>query len=140
MTRKRKCTKAQLAAIDAARDAAFDAYEALKSQFDGVIFKARVLSWSGTEGLVEGLNGEGRYWLYACNIKGAKTWYPETACVFHAKGEVIDAELKVFFGSGALLVSHTLGTLDADRWNSLDQSELAFRVGDDGQLASGFFA
>lgn len=133
-------SKAQSDAIDAARDAAWDAHEALRKRFDGVVFKAHVLWWDGTEGQIEGLNGEGRHWLYACNIKGAKTWYPETACMFHAEGQIIDAEVKVFYGSGCIAVSHTQGTLDADRWDSLDQSKLAFKCDDDGKLVSGLFA
>jgi hypothetical protein len=138
--RPRKLTKSQQATIDAEREANFAAFEAFKARFDGVVFKAEVLYWSGSEGLVRGLNGEGKYWLFACNIRGAKTWYPETACVSHAEGQIIDAELKVFYGSGALIVSHTQGTLDADRWNALDQSRLAFRTDDDGNLVSGLFA
>ena len=140
-----RITKAQMkardAAIDAERESNWTAYEALRARFDGAIFKARVVFWRGSKGTIEGLNGEGRFWLHSCNVKGARTWYPETACMLLKIDDIIDAEIKVFYGpDGCIAVSHTPGTLDVERWASLDKSKLAFKCDDDGALVSGLFA
>lgn len=124
---------------DAQREAEWAAFEAFRDKFKDLVFKAEVLFFDGMEGRIRGLNGEGDHRLYACNIPGAKTWYPETACVYHTKGQIIDAELRIFYGSGALAVSHTPGTLDVEKWSSLDQTKLAFKVGEDGELETGLF-
>lgn len=141
MARKKKFTAAQEAAFDAEREARLVAFEAFRARFDGVIFKARVLWFdaSSGEGSVRGLNGEGTFGLYACNIPGTRTWYPETACVTHAEGQVIDVELKVSYGC-SILVSHTPGTLDKAKWDALDQSKLAFKCNEAGEPVNGLFA
>jgi len=132
-TKRRKLTVKQEAAIDAEREATWLAWEKFSTRFTGLIFKAEVLWFdaSSGEGMIRGCNGEGDWPLYACNIPGAKTWFPGTACTSHAAGQLIDCEIKPFVG-GSIAVSHTPGTLDAARWAALDHSKLAFVVREDG--------
>lgn len=141
MARKRKLTAKQEAAADAERDAEWSAFEAFKARFEGVIFKARVRWFDALsgEGSVSGLADEGSFTLYACNIPGKRTLFPHTACVSHTEGQIIDVELKVFYGC-SILVSHTPGTLDQAKWDALDQSKLAFKCNDAGEAINGLFA
>ncbi len=141
----KRLTKKQKAALETARNAEreanFAAFEAFKAKFDGLVFKAEV-RWfdkSSGEGSVRGLNGEGSWTLYACNIKGTKTWFANTACVHYAKGQIIDAEVKVSYGC-SLLVTHTPGLFDAVKWGLLDQKNLAFKCNEQGEATSGLFA
>jgi hypothetical protein len=142
----KKLTKKQQAArdneISAYQQAKLYQFKALQDRFDGKVFKAEVLWFDklSGEGMVRGLDGEGTFALYACNIKGKRTWYETTACVYHEAGQVIDLEVMVFYSSNALAVSHTQGTFDANKWNSLDQSKLAFKCNEDGQAVNGLFA
>lgn len=109
--------------------------------FNDKVFTAVVVYFSGSEGGVR-LDGAGAALgmlpLYACNIKGAKTWYPETACVSYAEGQTITVRLKVFNGS-LFVVGLTQGALDTERWSRIDKTALAFRCDDDGKAVTGLF-
>ncbi len=74
--------------------------------------------------------------IYACNIKGKKTWYPETACVFYNVGQVVDVEIQ----HERFVCGITPGHLDQAKWNSLDQDRLAFKCNDEGTATCGLFA
>jgi cold shock CspA family protein len=87
------------------------------------------------EGMVRGADGKS-HWVFGCNLIGAKTLFEHTACMYLVEGEAVEFELHD--GCGAVKVSG--GHFDAEKWNSLDQSKLAFKVGFDGQLESGLFA
>lgn len=104
--------------------------------------KARIVS--GGKGSTEMLaQVEGLDWLqpiYACNIVGKRTWYPETACVYYNKGETVDVELDVFHGFKLFVKGITPGHFDEQRWNSLDQSRLAFKCDEHGNAINGLFA
>jgi hypothetical protein len=78
--------------------------------------------------------------IYACNIKGTKTWYPETACVYYETGQVVDVECKVFAGGQVFVCGLTPGYFDADKWARLDQKRLAFKCDDNGNAINGLFA
>jgi len=129
---------AQQEELNAKRIAEWEAFEKYKAQYDGLVFKATVVSGSkgATEFLVRGLNGEGQYWVYACNIKGAKTWYAETACVYLKTGDEVEVKLTVFTDQTFATVL-TKGYFDEEQWNSLDHSTLAFKVSESGELESG---
>lgn len=115
------------------------AYAEFEKKFKGKVFKAKVTWFRGDGGYVEGLNGEGKWWLWACNISGKKTWFPETACVYHEVGTIIDAEVIPSFGN-SLLVCHTPGTLDTEKWNKIKDQGLPFQCDDDGKAITGIFA
>lgn len=87
------------------------------------------------EGSVESLDGEFFGIIYACNIPGKKTWFPETACVYYERGQVVDADITDY----RAIRLFTKGIFDADKWNSLDQDRLAFRCDDDGKAINGLF-
>jgi len=114
------------------------AEERLERDFDGRVFAVSVLSWHGTEGLVN-IPGLGLLPLYACNIKGAKTWYPETACVSYREGQTVDVQLKVFAGGKVFVCGLTPGTLDTEHWDRIKDKPLAFRCDEDGNAISGLF-
>lgn len=73
--------------------------------------------------------------LYASNIKGKKTWYPETACVFYNIGQEFEYEIK----HERFVCGLTQGHFDADKWNSLDQDRLAFKCNEEGETTNGLF-
>lgn len=116
------------------------AEDAFVNQYNGKSFKATVISWSGSEGLVKIHDTDLMLQtLYACNIKGAKTWYPETACVSYAKGQVIDVTLKVYSGGALFVCGDTQGTLDQQRWDRIKDTGLAFRCDEKGKALNGLF-
>jgi hypothetical protein len=73
------------------------------------------------------------YMVYACNLIGRKTWYAETACVYLNEGD------KVTFNLNGDFVVDIPGIFDAEKWNKLDQSKLAFKCNDEGQAINGLF-
>lgn len=73
--------------------------------------------------------------VYACNILGKKTWYPETACIYLEKGQEVSFKHSEACGA----VDVTNGTLDLDKWNKLDQSKLAFKCNEQGRAINGLF-
>jgi hypothetical protein len=115
------------------------AEKTLQREFDGKRFNVEVIDWSGTEGLVN-IPGLGLRTIYACNIKGAKTWYPETACVYYAVGQRVDVVLKVFEGGVVFVCGLTEGTLDEDHWNRIKDKKLAFRCDEQGRAITGLFS
>lgn len=110
-------------------------------EYDGKKFKATVVSWSGSEGLVE-IHGTDLMFqtVYACNIAGKKTWYPETACVYYKVGETVDVEFEAFGDFKLFVCGLTPGHFDAERWDSLDKSRLAFKCDENGNAINGLFA
>ncbi len=111
-----------------------------RDQYDNKEFKATVVYWSGTEGLVK-IHGTDLMLqtIYACNIKGAKTWYPETACVYYTEGQEIDVKLSIMSGFALFIIGLTQGHFDAEHWNRLDHSKLAFRCDESGKALNGLF-
>ncbi len=118
-----------------------EAFEEFRNRMHRKPFKAKVLWFdlSRGVGVVDGLNGEGDYTIYACNIKGKRTWYPETACVFYMKGEEVDVELEIQYGA-TFCIGLTQGYPDNEKWESLDQDRLAFKCDENGKAINGLFA
>ena len=76
--------------------------------------------------------------VYSCNIKGAKTCFPETACMYLEKGDQVTVDLVGDIHQ--IFVNVTSGgRFDAEKWASLDQSKLAFKKNEDGEILSGLF-
>lgn len=97
-----------------------------------------VTYWSGTEGIIK--NNLGTFTVYACNIKGAKTWYSETACMFLKEGETVEFDL---VDMGDFLTPNKVRSnvyFDAKKWASLDQGKLTFKLDESGEPISGLFA
>lgn len=76
--------------------------------------------------------------IYACNIKGKKTWYPETACVYYEPGQKITVDVK-WDSHATFVIGITKGILDKDRWDSMDQNKLAFKCNAKGEATNGLF-
>ena len=76
--------------------------------------------------------------IFACNISGKKTLFPETASVYYSEGQKIQVELS-FYGNTIFVIGLTNGDIDTEKWNSLDQKNLSFKVNNDG-TTSGLFA
>jgi hypothetical protein len=110
------------------------------TQYNGKEFKATVVVWSGTEGLVK-IHGADLMLqtIYACNIAGKRTWYPETACVSYAEGQEVHVRLEVFSGFKLFVIGITPGIFDEARWNSFDKDRLAFKCDENGKAINGFF-
>ena len=128
-----KLSKKRQAEIDAQQEAEMEAYERYYNKYNDLVFKATVISGGkgNTEFLVRCIDTDKLYWVYACNIKGAKTMYPETACVYLNEGDIVEVQLTVFTKQTFASVI-TQGRLDNERWNRLDHSKLAFKYNDDG--------
>lgn len=110
-------------------------------EFNGRQFKATVVSWSGSEGLVK-IHGTDLMLqtIYACNIEGKRTWFPETACVFYTEGQEIQVELKVFSDFKLFVCGLTPGYFDSEKWERLDKTRLAFKCDENGNAINGLFA
>lgn len=78
--------------------------------------------------------------IYACNIQGKKTWYPETACVYYNTGDVVDVEIQVTHGFERFVIGLTPGILDEEHWNRIKDQSLAFRCDENGNAVTGLFA
>lgn len=103
-------------------------------------FKATIVSWSGSEGLIKIHDTDLMLQIiYACNINGKKTWYPETACVYYNEGQEVDVSLSVFSGFTLFVNGLTPGHFDAKKWNSLPQDYLAFKCDENGTAINGLF-
>lgn len=75
--------------------------------------------------------------VHACNLKGAKTWYPETACAYLVKGEQVTVDY-VHHHCGAIIKQNETNVhFDGEKWNSLDRDNLAFKCDDAGNATSG---
>lgn len=99
--------------------------------------KGQVRWWSGDHGWID-VNGM-VIEVHACNIKGAKTWYPQTACMYLKDGQ--DVTLDLCDMGTHLTASVTEGGIfDQAKWDSLDQSKLAFKCDDNGKAINGFFS
>lgn len=88
------------------------------------------------EGLVSGLNDEGVFTIYACNIPGKKTWFPETACVYYEERTIVDVRVD----DEGFVIGITNGVFDEAKWNSLDHDRLAFKCDEGGKAINGLFA
>lgn len=87
------------------------------------------------EGWVQSLEDRSGNYIYACNIKGKRTWYESTACVYYAEGEIVNIEVD----ENGFLIGHTPGIFDSEKWNKLDQSRLAFKCDEQGKAINGLF-
>lgn len=117
--------------------ARLEAFEAYRARYHGVVTDAEVLSWDHLrgEGLLRLADGSART-IYACNIPGRKTWYPETACVFYEEGETVQVKLDIHVGQ-TFVLGVTPGHIDNEKWDSLDHSKLAFRCNEQGEAVTG---
>jgi len=87
------------------------------------------------EGFVRSLKDGSSGEIYACNIKGKRTWYPETACVHYAPGEIVQVEVD----DNGFVLGLTPGIFDRAKWETLDHERLAFRCDETGKLVTGLF-
>ena len=115
-------------------------FEDFKRRVEGKLLTGRVLWFNREKGLGSvDVAGEGLYPLYACNISGKRTWYSETACVYLLSGTLIEVEIMPFIKE-SLVVCHSPGIFDAEKWERLDAKGLALKCGPDDKLSSGLFA
>jgi len=77
--------------------------------------------------------------IFASNIQGKKTWFPETACVSYEENEIIECHLSGSYNH-LLLVGDTVGQLDVGHWELIKDSGLAFKCDSEGKALNGIFA
>lgn len=104
----------------------------------GKLLEAKVSWFSGDAGYVQIENLDLLLPVYACNIKGAKTWYETTACTFLKKDETVIVEL-IDLGHMSVKVLGGAIHFDQAKWDSLDQSKLAFKCDENGKALNGLF-
>lgn len=111
--------------------------DALKSHLDTIKDNKGIVRWfdrlSG-EGVVYNKTTDTTHHVYVCNLIGAKTGYPETACVYLLKGSEVTFQLNDGFVTGIP------GIFDEEAWNKLDHSKLAFKKDENGNFINGLFA
>lgn len=73
--------------------------------------------------------------IFACNIKGKKTWYENTACVYYDKGQTV----WVRFVHPHFIEGLTQGTIDVQKWLSFDRDKLTFKCDSEGKTINGLF-
>lgn len=105
-------------------------------------------SLKGVEGIVrwfDRLSGDGvvevegvPLRVYGCNIKGAKTGFPETACMYLEPSSKVIGDL-FDFHDHVSLVNIQGGVFDAEAWAKLDHSKLAFKRDENGNFINGLF-
>lgn len=116
-------------------------FEAFHAKYHDKTFAAMVDWFSARSGegsvtLETGL----RLDIFACNIVGRKTWYPETACVYYTEGQEVQIKVDVHSPSAVFAIGLTPGTLDVEAWENIKDKNLAFRCNDVGELTTGLFA
>jgi len=112
------------------------------AKYDGKRFQAKVIDGGPQCQMLVSIIGAEELHLqriYACNINGKKTWYPETACVYYETGQIVDVELKVFTGFQLFVNGLTPGHLDEAHWNRIKDQSLAFRCDEAGNAITGLF-
>lgn len=135
-----KISKKKQALIDADHKARLQAAELLISTYHNKIFKATVDWFNNMSGMgMLTVNNSLRLPIYACAIKGRKTWFAETACVYYKPGQIV--EIKVTVGALRDLMAEglTAGHLDVEGWNNIKDRNLAFRCNDSGEAINGLF-
>lgn len=122
---------------DMEQRARLEAFEAYRTRYHGVVTKALVLSWDFLrgEGLVRLESGEARE-IYACNLPGRKTWFPETACAFYEPGETVEVKLDIHL-TKTFVLGVTQAYIDNEKWDSIKDKNLSFRCDDDGKAITG---
>jgi hypothetical protein len=76
--------------------------------------------------------------IYSCNLPGAKTLFPETACVYLKRDEEISID-HIHESCGAIVTSSDNIHFDAETWDRIKDQNLAFKCNDDG-TTTGLFA
>lgn len=91
------------------------------------------------EGMVRCNKSGLNFVVYACNMVGKKTWYAETACMYVERDQQVTFDLADM--GDFLTACITEGQkFDAEKWNSLDQSKLAFKCNEEGEAVNGLFS
>ncbi len=79
------------------------------------------------------------YIIYACNIKGKKTWFSETACVYYTENQEIDIKIDEAYGE-IFIIGLTPGTVDIEKWERIKDSKLISKCNDRDEPITGLFA
>lgn len=145
---KSKSMEQRIAEVEAIKEKCRDDYyswhDAFQENFSGEL--NAVVDWfDRARGMgmvtITGRDGETvRSDIYSCNIKGRKTWYPETACVYYEDGQQIKVTLS-FHGrcSPIFVCGVTPGHFDSEGWDRIKDQKLAFRCDDEGNAVTGLF-
>lgn len=118
-----------------------EAWDKFREKYHGKIFSAKVAWFDNMrgEGVVT-IDEDLSLQIYACNIKGRKTWYPETACVYYEKGQIVQIKVDCQSRRTIFAIGETQGHLDTEGWDRIKDTNLAFRCDEDGKAINGLFA
>lgn len=120
--------------------AEYEEWNRFRDKYHGRIFQATVTwfdkpSGMGCVRIDENLSLP----IYSCNIKGRKTWFPETACVYYEPGETVDIRIDCHSRKTLFAIGETPGHFDAVGWDRIKGQNLAFRCDEDGKALNGLF-
>ncbi len=115
-----------------------DAWDTFRNKYHDKTFKATVRWFDNTSG--EGavtIDEDLTLTIYACNIKGRKTWYPHTACIYYSPGQIVDIKVDCHSRRTLFAIGETEGTFDSEGWDRIKDKNLAFRCDSDGSAITG---
>lgn len=118
-----------------------EAWSAFRDKYHGKVFKATVRWFDSArgEGVVR-IDEDLSLQIYACNIKGRKTWYSETACVYYKEGQIVDIKVDCHSHRTIFAIGKTQGYFDTEAWDRIKDQNLAFRCDEEGNATNGLFA
>lgn len=73
--------------------------------------------------------------IFACNISGKRSWWPEHACVSYERGQ----KVRVRFVDPHFIEGITPGTFNDPQFQAQDRSRMSFCVDTEGKLVNGLF-
>ena len=93
------------------------------------------------EGIIRDNESQITHRVYACNIVGAKTGYPHTACMYLENGQQVEFALTgdPYIDGPCGAGNITNGIFDAEHWDRIKGEKLAFRKNDNGEFINGLF-
>jgi hypothetical protein len=77
--------------------------------------------------------------VYACNLKGKKTWFAETACVYLEEDQCVRIDKLAEVARGLTPIISDGVKFDAEKWDRLKDRDLAFKCDESGNATTGLF-
>lgn len=115
-------------------------FEDFRNKYHDKEFLAKVDWFDAVRGLgMVSIDDSLRLPIYACNIDGKKTWFPETACVYYTEKQEVLVRIDSHSYSHVSVIGLTPGTPDTEGWNNIKNQDLAFRCNEKGDAINGLF-
>jgi hypothetical protein len=77
----------------------------------------------------------GSFTVYACNLKGRKSWWPHLACTYLEVGQKVTVDRLAETAGGLTCVVSKDVKFDPEKWDSIDRKDCSFTEQDDGFMS-----